>query len=814
MMKRMNSITRKRTATTVTAVLLGVSLWGCAQRADDVRFSAGSFEHFQRAATQVEYPDLHGEVTAPPSEAPLNLNTQPREFWDMSLEQAVQMSLQNSPVLRDLGGFVLRSPQTMRTVHGPALSEADPRYGVEAALSEFDTVFAARTSWEKNDRALNNLLLGGGTNFFKQDLGVVQYQLQKRAATGTLFTLRSNTDYDANSAPANLFGSAWNTNFEAEYRQPLLQNAGVDINRIAGPNSTPGQANGVLIARTNTDMAIADFESGIRDLVSNVENAYWDLYFAYRDLDAKVAARNSALDSWRRVQALNQAGRKGGEAEKEAEAREQYFRFEEDVQNALSGRLIDGTQTNNGSSGGSFRPNGGVQVAERRLRLILGLPITDGRMLRPADQPSLARIQFDWPTIQGEALQRRSELRKQHWLIKRRELEYLASKNWLLPSLDTMGRYRWRGFGKDLLNYDNAGGFSNATDNLFDGDFQEWQLGLELNMPLGYRKGYAAVRHAELMLMRERSLLREQERDVQLGLSNALAELERAFSVAQTNYNRRAAAKEHLAAIQAAYEADKATLDLVLDAQRRNAESESRFHAALVEYALAIKNLHYEKGTLLDHNQINMAEGPWPKSAYDDAARRDGSGYPLKPLDYVMRRGPRIDGGTVPQGTAVPPQAPGQPTLQPTPATEVIPPGSAAPPMVTPPPTTPSALPTSSAPVVPSATTAFSPLANPLSSGALTIAPAPLVMPSGTPSIVPQGELLRDNLRPYLQTPAVTPATNEVPLATPTTAIAPANYAWPVTPSVNNTPVISPATTSTPTVAWPPSGSTGLRLER
>ncbi len=173
-----------------------------------------------------------------------------------------------------------------------------------------------------------------------------------------------------------------------------------------------------------------------------------------------------------------------------------------------------------------------------------------------------------------------------------------------------MGRYRWRGFGKDLLNYDNAGGFSNATENLFDGDFQEWQLGLELNMPLGYRKGHAAVRHAELMLMRERSLLREQERDVQLGLSNALAELERAFSVAQTNYNRRAAAKEHLAAIQAAYEADKATLDLVLDAQRRNAESESRFHAALVEYALAIKNLHYEKGTLLDHNQINMAEGP------------------------------------------------------------------------------------------------------------------------------------------------------------------------------------------------------------
>ncbi len=52
--------------------------------------------------------------------------------------------------------------------------------------------------------------------------------------------------------------------------------------------------NGVLLARVNTDISIAEFEAGVRDLVSNVENAYWDLYFAYRDLDAKITARDSA----------------------------------------------------------------------------------------------------------------------------------------------------------------------------------------------------------------------------------------------------------------------------------------------------------------------------------------------------------------------------------------------------------------------------------------------------------------------------------------------------------------------------------------
>ena len=44
-----------------------------------------------------------------------------------------------------------------------------------------------------------------------------------------------------------------------------------------------------LVARIRTDISIADFEIGLRDYVSNVENAYWDLYYAYRDLDATSA---------------------------------------------------------------------------------------------------------------------------------------------------------------------------------------------------------------------------------------------------------------------------------------------------------------------------------------------------------------------------------------------------------------------------------------------------------------------------------------------------------------------------------------------
>jgi outer membrane protein TolC len=79
----------------------------------------------------------------------------------------------------------------------------------------------------------------------------------------------------------------------------------------------------VLIARLNTDVSLADFESAVIQLVSDVENAYWELYFAYRDLDAKLAARRQAYDTWRQIHVLFNQGPGGQlEASAEAQARE------------------------------------------------------------------------------------------------------------------------------------------------------------------------------------------------------------------------------------------------------------------------------------------------------------------------------------------------------------------------------------------------------------------------------------------------------------------------------------------------------------
>lgn len=586
-------------------------------------------KHYKKAATDINYPDAHVdrlnevEKTQPPRTL---RNPHTREIWDLTLEEALRTALINSKVMRDLGARILTAPAATNTVYEPAIQESDPRFGVEAALSQFDTQFTTNMFWEKNDRVLNQQTPGLNPPVFQQDLHRFQAGFNKTAATGTNFFLRNNTTYDQNNNPNNRFPSAWETDFELGFQHPLLQGGGVTFNRIAGPNATPGFffSNGVLIARVNNDVSLADFEAGVRRLVSDVENAYWDLYFAYRNLEARKRGRDQALEFWRRLK----ADPKSLASYAEAQARSQYYLFRGQLEDALSGVPGGSTQSGGGSSAGTFRGAGGVYARENNLRLLMGLTANDGRLIRPIDEPSTARVEFDWHSVLTEALCRRVELRRQKWIIKRRELELIAARNFLKPRLDAIGLYRWRGFGDNLIDPDNPGGLDNAFGHLTSGDTQEWNFGLQFTLPIGFRQAMAAVRHAELNLARERAVLQEQELQVSHDLTSAIRELHRAYQVTQTNYNRRLAAEKEVLSIETAYglragnESRQVSANDVLEAHRRLADAETEYYRSLVEYNLAIKAVHFEKGSLLEYNSVALAEGPWPCKAYNDALKR------------------------------------------------------------------------------------------------------------------------------------------------------------------------------------------------
>lgn len=525
------------------------------------------------------------------------------QYREISLAQAIESAVGDAQVLRDLGATVLRSPSQVVTTETLGLIQTDPQASMEAALSAYDAQLYAFGKWQNNDRRFNNRFFGGGSTAFKQDTHDYVAQLSKRTATGAQFAVRSVTDYDANNATGNLFNSAWQTQLQAEARQPLLQGGGLTFNRIAGPAAEPGVYTGILIAKVNNDITASKFRSQTRDYVSDVMNAYWDLYFAYRDLDAKRDALDRARQTWESFQAQKTSNRKSGAAE--ALAREQYYRFKSELQDAIAGKLTQRTQVDNSSSGGTFAGVGGVQAAERRLRLLIGLPISDGVLLRPSDEPNDAPLIFDWESISAEAIQLRSELQQQRLVVKQREMELLAAKNFLMPSLDLVSIYRLRGLGQDLA------GDGSAWNELGSLDYQEYEASLELRMPVGFRQGHLAVRNAHMQIAREKAILHEQERQILHDLTAVVADVDRSFAQMQTNMNRYLAATEAMDVLEANRKAGlPVNLEQLLDAQRRVSEAQSRYYAAIAEYTISTKNVQFEKGTLLESANLMITELP------------------------------------------------------------------------------------------------------------------------------------------------------------------------------------------------------------
>ncbi len=167
---------------------LSLNVGGCMRHAKTPAASSGvDTVHYAHLAHHIEVPEGSDTANDPLMSTPqptslTSLETQ--DYLEMSLEEAMQLALLNSKVMKDLGATVLRAPDTVRSVNDPSLVETDGRFGIEAALSAFDAQFTTSTSIEHNNRALNNVFFGGGTRLLRQDFSVWQTQLSKISATG------------------------------------------------------------------------------------------------------------------------------------------------------------------------------------------------------------------------------------------------------------------------------------------------------------------------------------------------------------------------------------------------------------------------------------------------------------------------------------------------------------------------------------------------------------------------------------------------------------------------------------------------------
>ena len=579
--------------------------------------------YYKNVATTLDHPAIHQPtphaVRVTRSPRTLDDETQD-EIRPLPLSEAIHEALMNSPIIRTANSFLtgnplFSSPDFTPSVYDSAIQESGVLFGgigTEAALSAFDAQFATSMTWSRQEQVVNNFFIGQGAppgSTFAAETGAFTSQLSKQTAFGSLFTVSHNWNYTGTNARGQLFPSAYSGLVQASYQQPILAGAGTEFTRIAGPitqsfRGLSGVGQGVVIARINNDITLADFEAAIQNLLLDVENTYWDLYMSYRRYDAEVARYQSAHKTWKREKIRFDLDDQS--ASEEALARDALFSSIASSQDALSGILDN----------------------ELRLRRLMGRPINNGEILQPSNEPTAADFQADWQSSLAEALTRRVELRRQKWQIKSLELQRRAACNLIRPRLDFIANYRVNGFGDQLLVHSDRDvvgtpqGLRSAYETLTQGDQTGWDLGFQFNLPLGMRSAHAQLRNLELRLAKARAVLQTQEHEISLELASTFQEVVRHFRIAESNFERRRAALLRVEMQGHKVDVGTETVDLKVRAQARLAEAETAFYQSLVDYNKQIAHLHYRKGTLLDYNNVQLAEAGWEPGAYEDAMSR------------------------------------------------------------------------------------------------------------------------------------------------------------------------------------------------
>lgn len=636
------AIEMNRSARTCLAYLLLVTTLstGCSPQQPFFFCEDGDLDHLVIEATAQSYPDVDSinMPQAAQTGVPRSLlNNESATPWDLSLEEVITMGLKNSKVIRSIGqvrqfrqvGQGASSPPESLSINSDFAAttydvaiEESGQNGVETALSAFDAQWNNNVFWDNTDRPQN--VTPDGENFFARNLqrknANFQSELTKRAANGDTWAIRNITTYDSNNRPLRVQMSEWLTSIETEVRHPFLRGAGTQVNRIP-----------VMLARIRSDVALVDYEVAVRNYLSELEKSYWELVFFYRNLDAAKVGRDSALLTWRAVNAQLQEGSgQQADAASVAQSQEQYFFFRGRVEEAKRDLL----------------------KAERQLRYLMGIEASSDRIIRPIDSPTMARIDFEWSDILAETLTRTPEIRRAKWRIKEQEMNMIAAKNQLLPQLDAVALYRFLGLGDDLWYADGdrlpfAADGSQAVENMTDGDYQEWRLQLEFNMLLGNRQAKSQVRNVNLQLARSRAILEDLELELSHSLTDAIQNLDSSYQLMTTAAMQGLSAKKQVDALRAQFKEGTVTLDFLLDAQRRLSDARVAFYRSLTQYNMSIVEVHYRKGSLAEYCGVMMQEGEWPQKAYFDAKirarQRDASYF----LNYGYSRPKVISRGKV-----------------------------------------------------------------------------------------------------------------------------------------------------------------------
>ncbi len=531
------------------------------------------------------------------------VGVQTGQTMPLSLDDAIRKALENNNDIEIAKNDVKIAESTLRSL-----------------LGIYDPVFTVSPTYTNNVQPQPSTLggadLSGVTRSSEFRVNGGYNQLIRRG--GGNFNVNFNNSRNITSSTFSQLNPTFNTNLGFSFTQPILRNRSIDNTRRQ-----------IRIQRKRVAQTDADFRRQTILIISQVQQGYWDLVFALRDQQNRMANLNLAKENLRQVEAKIAAGSSAPLARAEVET---------ELANRESDLLLATQQ---------------VSQSENRLKqLVLREPEAPEWTVQfvPTDKPVFSDEAVILEDVMKDAIDNRPELRrlKLQNEINAIDIEYF--KNQLRPQVDLVSSYNFLGlsgtplgstdtvtrpliFGNPTSNADAfllqqlqllnpnivvpnvsfsssippqfIGGYGQSLQNLFSNNTRSFSVGVTFSFPLKNQTAKADLATARFQKTQIEAQTRAQEQTVVTEVRDAVQAVETARLRVLTARRARANAEIQLQGEQKLFEVGRSTTFLLF--QRENALTNAR-NAEIrseTDYNKAVSDLQRATSTTFLMNNID-----------------------------------------------------------------------------------------------------------------------------------------------------------------------------------------------------------------
>jgi outer membrane protein TolC len=503
----------------------------------------------------------------------------------------------------------------------------------------FDPVFEITPQYDKRIDPVQSELSGGGstgttsTTTYTFSPSIVK---QFGRGGGNYFLQFANSHTNTSNS-FSLLNPFYSSNLSLSFTQPLLRNRSIDNNRRQ-----------IRIQRKRIDQSDADFRQRTIEIITRVQQAYWELVFALRDQQNQLANLNLSRESLRNIEAQIAAGAKAPLERAE-------------VLTELANRetaLLTAVQQ--------------VAISENNLKvLIFKEPNSPdwSSQVTPIDTPSFDTTPVNLPEALKAARENRPELRRLRLQNDITDIDLQYFKNQTKPRIDLVGTVALTGlagtdvsdpiptpgalvpliFGDpatsqtafllsqiraiqlaqglplavsplvqqepDITTRPNAnlvGGYGRDLRNLFSGDTRNVTIGVTISLPFKNKTAQANLAGARITKEQLAASVRSQEQTIEVDVRNSAQAVESSRQRVLSAREARTNAEMQLEGEQRLYQVGRSTTFLLF--QRENALANARASElrAETDYNKAIADLQRATSTTLRANNVVVDTPPSP----------------------------------------------------------------------------------------------------------------------------------------------------------------------------------------------------------